>query len=73
MRRRRLGKVAEICDIAALTTTFCCSDLSFWCFPCEQYLNGLTNPRLRPILDAVHQQKFGEHLPDGRLELQLAS
>ncbi|GAQ88400.1 Regulator of Vps4 activity in the MVB pathway protein [Klebsormidium nitens] len=49
------------------------TDLSFWCFPCEQYLNGLTNPRLTPILDAFHQQKFGEHLPDGRLELQLES
>lgn len=46
-------------------------DLSLWCFPCEQYLNGLTNPKLRPVLDSFHQQKFGEHLPEGRHELRL--
>lgn len=37
------------------------SDLSVWCYGCQSYLDGFLIKELRPVLDALHFQKFGEH------------
>ena len=35
------------------------SDLSVWCYLCDDYVD---NPRLYPIKNAVHRDKFGEEM-----------
>lgn len=39
------------------------SDLSFWCFSCDDYI---THPRLEGVFQEFHRGKFGQ-LPSGQL------
>eukprot|EP00755_Sulcionema_specki_P002368 Sspe_Gene.118515::Locus_112155_Transcript_2_3_Confidence_0.500_Length_555::g.118515::m.118515 len=37
-------------------------DLSFWCYPCESYIDP-ANARLHPVYAALHTAKFGSPPP----------
>jgi hypothetical protein len=39
------------------------SDLSFWCFHCDAYLDAYNIPNLKPLYSKYHYEKFGEVPP----------
>lgn len=40
-----------------------CRDLSVWCFLCDEYLDALCIPELRPAFQELHRMKFGTNPP----------
>jgi len=45
------------------SSPFSISDLSFWCFSCDAYLDAQLIPQLRPIHQLAYVMKFGESPP----------
>ncbi|KAG2375425.1 uncharacterized protein HKW66_Vig0164210 [Vigna angularis] len=45
------------------SSTFSISDLSFWCFSCDAYLDAQLIPQLRPVHQLAYIIKFGEPPP----------
>lgn len=52
-------------DHSAVVIAISLSDLSFWCFACDDYI---TNPKLEAIFRQFHRGKFG-NFPSGTLHI----